>query len=218
VDTIDPAAPVFTLAPPDPSHSATSTFDWTPHLPPADVDHFECSRENGAFVPCGPPPTSFAVATTNSGRHQFAVRAVDAAGNVSGAGTYTWKVEKGSGEDFRITGDAAGPIYPGGPAQPILLVVHNPNDVPIYVTALTVALTTDTPNGCSRANLVLTQANLATAGSTPGAIVVPAGGSVTLPAQGVGAPTIRLVDNGTDQTPACANETFVLSYSGSAHS
>ena len=52
----------------------------------------------------------------------------------------------------------------------------------------------------------------------PNAIVVPANGDVTLPAQGVAAPTIRLVDSGTDQTAACENETFSLTYSGSAHS
>src|SRR5262249_27963290 len=154
---------------------------------------------NGAFVPCGPPPYGYAVSTSNSGQHQLAVRAVDAAGNVSGSTGYTWEGDKGSGPDFTHTGKAAGLVYPGGPGQPIALTLHNPNGVAIYVTALTVSATVDSPKGCRHANLVLTQANLATATSTPGAIVVPANGSVTLPSQGVAAPKIRLVDDGTDQ-------------------
>ncbi len=228
VDTINPPTPVFTLTPPDPNSVSTSNFDWTPHLPNADVDHYECSVENGPFSttvpsvggpaqPCSPPLT-YVVATTNNGQHQFAVRAVDAAGNVSGSISYSWKVAAGSIQDFTIDGNAVGLIYPGGAPQAIAVTLHNPNNIPIYVTALTVTATTDTPHGCSHNDLVLTQADLTTATSSPNAIVIPANGSVTLPAQGVAAPTIRLLDNGTDQTPACANQTFSLTYDGSAHS
>jgi hypothetical protein len=46
---------------------------------------------------------------------------------------------------------------------------------------------------------------------------VPAGGSVTLPMQGVSAPTIRLLNLPVNQD-ACKNARFSLSYSGSAHS
>ena len=114
VDTINPPTPVFTLTPPDPNSTATSNFDWTPHLPAADIDHYECSKENGSFAPCGPPPYSYAVATTNNGQHQFAVRAVDAAGNVGRSISYSWKVAAGSIQDFTIDGNAVGLIYPGG--------------------------------------------------------------------------------------------------------
>jgi hypothetical protein len=218
VDTVAPPAPVFTLTPPDPNTVATSNFDWTPHLPAADVDHYECSKENGSFQLCGPPPYTYAVGTTNNGQHQFAVRAVDAAGNVSGSISYGWKVAAGSIQDFTIDGNATGLLYPGGSAQPIAIALHNPNAIPIYVTALTVSATADTPHGCSHTDLVVQQANLATATQSPSAIVVPANGTVMLPAQGVAAPTIRLQDNGHDQTPACASQTFSLGYSGSAHS
>jgi hypothetical protein len=115
-------------------------------------------------------------------------------------------------QDFSISGNATGLLYPGGPAQPIALKLHNPNDSAISVTELNVAASASTPKGCSSDDLVLTQVDL----SNP--IVVPAGGDVTLPAQGVAAPTIRLADTGADQTAACANETFSLTYSGSAHS
>jgi hypothetical protein len=119
--------------------------------------------------------------------------------------------ETGS-QDFSISGNAAGLLYPGGPAQPIALELHNPNDSAIHVTELAVSAGASTPKGCSSDDLVLTQVDL----SNP--IVVPARGDVTLPAQGVAAPTIRLADTGADQTDACANETFSLTYSGSARS
>ena len=79
-------------------------------------------------------------------------------------------------------------------------------------------MSSNTAKGCRHDELVLRQANLATATTEPNAIVLPAHGDVTLPAQGVAAPTIRLVDSGTDQTAACAGETFSLTYSGSARS
>jgi hypothetical protein len=218
VDTIAPPTPAFTQTPPNPNSTATSNFDWTPHLPAADVDHYECSKENGSFAPCGPPPYAYAVGTTNNGQHQFAVRAVDAAGNVSGSLSYSWKVAAGSIQDFTIDGNATGLLYPGGVARPIAITLHNPNNLPIYVSALTVSATVDTPRGCSHGDLVITQANLATATQSPNAIVIPANGTVTLPAQDVAAPTIRLLDNGHDQTPSCAGQTFSLGYSGSAHS
>ncbi len=228
VDTTPPLAPVFTRVPPDPNNVSTSSFDWTPHLPATDVDHYECSAESGPFgtvVPSvgGPdqsckPLLTYAVRTTDNGQHQFAVHAVDAAGNVSEEITYKWKVAKGSTQNFTITGDADGLLYPGGAPRAVLLTLHNPNDLPIYVTELTVSATMDAPAGCNHNDLVLRQVDLSTATSSPDAIVVPANGDITLPMQGVGAPTIRLLDNGTDEAPACANQTFSLSYDGSAHS
>jgi hypothetical protein len=218
VDSIPPAAPAFTLTPPDPSSSATSSFDWTPHLPAPDVDHFECARENGPWQPCT-PPYSYPVDASNSGTHQFAVRAVDHAAHASGAARYSWKVTAGSGQDFTMDGDAVGLLYPGGPARPIAVTLHNPNDVPIQVTSLTVGVT-DNPGGCLVApiDMAVVQSNASAA--LP--ITIPANGSVTLPdpvhAPGVNGPTIRLLDTGADQTPNCANRTFHLSYTGSAHS
>src|SRR5262249_62154541 len=104
-----PATPVFTLTPPDPSTSATSRFAWIDPTP-ADVDHYECSKENGLFVSCATPLT-YAVQTTNNGTHQFSVRALDAVGNRSGAASYSWKVAKGSPVEFTIAGDVAGLVH-----------------------------------------------------------------------------------------------------------
>ena len=60
-----------------------------------------CSNENGAFQAtvggqlCV-PGVSYAVGTTDNGKHQFGVEAVDLAGNVSGSVSYSWKVAKGA--------------------------------------------------------------------------------------------------------------------------
>ena len=101
VDTTAPAAPRLDQKPPDPSSTATTTFAWSDTSP--DVASYECSRENGAFQSCSSPLT-YAAATTNSGQHQFAVRAIDAAGNVSAITSYGWKVDKGSPQQFTING------------------------------------------------------------------------------------------------------------------
>ena len=210
VDTVAPPAPVLTQTPPDPSTSATSNFDWT--TASADVVGYQCSRENGAYVACGPPPISFAVQTTNNGQHQFAVRAVDAAGNVSEPASYTWKVAKGSGQDFSVTGDATGLLYPGAPFTPIALAITNPNPVPIYVTQLTVTVT-NSPGGCAAASVVVQQSPVA-AGSNE--LLVPAN-AVNWPVPATHRPRIRLAETGANQDH-CRNRTFSLGYSGQAHS
>jgi hypothetical protein len=221
--------PVFDSTPPDPNSVSTSNFTW--HDGEAGVTYL-CSTENGAFSstvpsaggpaqPCS-SPLSYVVATTNNGQHQFAVEAVDALGNVSQAIFYSWKVDKGSIQNFTISGNASGLLYPGGPARPIPVTVNNPNSIPIYVTALSVSAPTNTANGCNHNDLAFVPASgavdLSTATSSPNALVVPANGSVTLPAQGVSAPTIQLNDNHLNQTPACAGQTFTLTYTASAHS
>jgi hypothetical protein len=240
--TIDLTPPTLTLQsePPDPNTVSTSNFTWTASdTGGSGVVSYLCSAENGAFAatvhseggpdqPCG-SPLSYVVGTTNNGQHQFAVRSVDAAGNVSASASYSWKVGKGSIQDFTISGspDDGNPatddlLYPGGPSRAIHIKVHNPNSIPIYVTALTVTAPADTAHGCNHNDLVFSpvggMVDFSTATPTPGAIVVPAGGDVTLPAQGVQAPTIRLSDNGANQTPTCANQTFGLVFTGSAHS
>ena len=71
---------------------------------------FECSIENEPFLACTSPFTfTVIVDTSNNGQHQFAVRAVDPAGNISGAASYKWKVDD---VGFTITGNAGGLLYP----------------------------------------------------------------------------------------------------------
>src|SRR6185312_11014343 len=91
IDKVAPA-PGFGIKPPEPNQNATSHFTWSDGE--AGVTYL-CSIENGSFLstvvsvgetakPCASPLT-YNVDTTNNGVHQFAVEAVDAAGNVSSA-------------------------------------------------------------------------------------------------------------------------------------
>jgi hypothetical protein len=115
---------------------------------------------------------------------------------------------------FSISGDVprSSPLYPGGAARTIPLRVHNPNDAALHVTALTVALDAGAlPRGCRASWFRITQSNA----SSSRTVAVPARGAVTLPASGVSAPTIRMVESGSDQD-ACARATLRLVYAGKA--
>jgi hypothetical protein len=102
-----------------------------------------------------------------------------------------------------------------GVATAIRLTLANPNDVPIYVTALTVSIAADsTPPGCiSASNVQLTQSSASSADP----ITVPARGSVTL-TSGPRAPQIMLVNLPGVNQDVCKNKSFALAYSGSARS
>lgn len=211
VDTVAPPTPVIVQKPSDPSPNATNTFTWTES---ESGTTFECAAESGIFAACSSPYT-YIVDTSNNGQHQFAVRAVDAAGNRSGEATYKFKYDKGqpsSGIPFTISGTVSGLMI--GVWKPISVTLGNPNSVPIYVKGLTVSFTTPSgPAGCaSSANMELQQSNL----STSQFVLVPAGGSVTLPAQGAVAPQIRLKDLPTVNQDSCKGRNFPLNYSGTA--
>jgi hypothetical protein len=220
--TIDRLAPpvAFTTKPADPSSVSTSHFSWT--SPASDVDRFECATENGPFStqvtsqggpakPCVSPLT-YAVATTNNGRHQFGLRAYDHVGNFTQI-THGWKVAAGSIQEFSLSGSAVGLLYPGAPARPIALKLTNPNSVAILVTDAQVAVASSSSSaGCSpAANVAVTQSDV----SATKPVQIAAGASVTLPAQGVAAPQIRMLNLSTNQD-ACKNATFSLAYNGSA--
>jgi len=207
IDTQPPPAPRLTGSPTDPTTATTATFAFTDSE--AGVG-YECELDDD-WAPCTSPRTYSGLDT---GRHGFAVRALDAAGNRSRATTFSWTITRPANRDFSISGNATALLYPGAPARPIALTLTNPNSVAIYVTSVQVAVSASTVAACSPAsNLALTQSNASSA--VP--VRVPAGGSVTLPAQGVTAPTIRMVNLPVNQD-ACKNARFTLSYSGSAHS
>ena len=209
VDTNAPPAPSFTQKPTDPSPSATNTFAW--------VDSesgvtFQCAVEGGAWFACSSPYT-FTVSTANDSQHQFAVRALDAAGNPSESASYTFKVKVAqNGQPFVASGAVSGLVL--GVWKPIAVTITNPNNVQIFVTSLVVTVAANsTPTGCTSANNVQVQQANASA-TLP--VIVPANGSVTLPAQGVLTAQIRLVNLSTVNQDVCKNKTFALSYSGSA--
>jgi hypothetical protein len=203
VDTTPPPVPLITSMPPDPAPTAISTFEFTDAESPVT---FQCSIENGPFQACTSPFTfTVIVDTSNNGQHQFAVRAVDPAGNVSGAASYRWKVEPDVG--FTITGDVGG-LGPGLWLR-IPVRITNPHNFTIYVESLTVSVSS-APGTCPAGGFEL-QPSTASSASP---IVVPANSSsflVPLAQQ----PQIRLRNLASNQD-ACKGQSVSLSYAGTA--
>lgn len=120
----------------------------------------------------------------------------------------------GQSASFAISGSPEGLLYPGAPARRIPLALSNPNPGPIYVTGVLVSAASENPECPVEENLLIAQSNASAL--TP--VLVPAGGSVTLPAQGVTAPSVQLIDLSAVNQNGCKNTTFILRYTGSAHS
>lgn len=157
------------------------------------------------------------------GVHTFRVRALSSNGRFSRPTRYRWTIEgpewandvdQGEERPFSITTSGQGePLYPGDPPESVPLTIHNPNGDPLYVTALTLTVSR-APLGCQAAeNLAIEQSSASE--SSP--LLVPANGSVTLPAQGVSAPTVRMLELPVDQD-GCKGAAFTFSYSGSGRS
>jgi large repetitive protein len=209
IDSIPPPAPALTFKPDDPNGDGIADFDWTESE--AGVT-FKCSIENGPFTAC--PSTSahaahYIVDVSNDGTHQFAVSAFDNAGN-AGTTSYSWKVLHAV--NVVVDGNAVGLLYPGGPARPIALTLHNPNNFPVTISLITVSASdtmSASPAGCGAStNVALVQSNVGN-GLSPQTVTVPANTNLLLPA--ANRPTISLLDTGLDQQK-CKNGTFTLSY------
>jgi hypothetical protein len=114
---------------------------------------------------------------------------------------------------FEISGSVTG-LAPGL-TKVVPLELTNPNDVPIEVTRVTMAVSSESePPGCSSAtNFVLHQA-IGITSEAP--VTVPANASVTVGAAPQ-APRITFLNLATNQD-ACKNASFTLTYTGSAHS
>jgi hypothetical protein len=209
IDSIAPPAPVLGTKPDDPNGDGIANFDWTDAE--AGVT-FRCSVENKPSASCVSPFRTI-LDVSNDGQHQFAVSAVDAAGNVSTT-SYTWKVLHAV--NIVVDGNATGLLYPGGPARPIALTLHNPNNFPLRISSIT-ATVSSSPTGCPAvpvtgpANLDLQQSNVGH-GASPQTVTVPANQSLTLPVGSAGAPTVRLLNTSYNQD-ACKNGSFRFSYS-----
>ncbi|MGH2795608.1 MAG: hypothetical protein ACRDKG_15050 [Actinomycetota bacterium] len=199
VDTVSPPTPVFTQTPPDPSSLAESTFAWTDS---EDAVGFQCSKENGPWVSCASPHT-YTVTITNNQTHQLAVRAVDAAGNVSAAATYSWKL---SDIDFTISGEPTDLLYPGT-WRSIVVSIHNPNSYDIEVTSLTVSVTSSPPGCPASSNVDFVQSPI----SSSHTVSVPRNSTVTLAL--ADRPLIQLKNLPVNQD-VCKLGTFDLMYTG----
>ena len=193
---------MITDKPDDPNGDGLADFTWTTD---AGVAYYRCMIENEGFLPCSSPYLKI-LNISNSGQHQFAVRAYDTAGNFSET-SYTWKVDIAM--RFTIVGNATGLLYPGAPATTIDLVLHNPNNFPISVDELYMEL--ENKSACPPANFVPTQPG--TGGTMSPTVTVPSNGSIHVPfAQ---RPTLRLLNTASNQD-ACKNLTFTLTYAGHA--
>ncbi len=207
INTDGPPTPTITSGPANPTPTTSATLSFTDSG--AGVT-YQCNLDGLGWHPCSSPATYSGLSV---GDHVFQVRAVNNAGDLSNPASYGWTVVPTGGLPFTITGNATGALYPGASAEPIALTLSNPNGVQIYVTSVTVTLVSSSlPAGCSASGYVVDQASIPTAG-----VAVPANGSVSLPAQGATAPSIQMIDTGTNQD-ACQNAQLQLSYAGSAHS
>jgi hypothetical protein len=217
-----PPTPSFTQTPPDPSNTATSTFAWTDSQVGVS---YQCSKEAGSFQPCSSPLT-YNVATTSSGQHQFAVRAVDAAGTISDAATYKWKVPAGTPANFTISGNAPQQLYPGAPASALNLTLTNPNSGNLTVTNLGLSVrSVSAPN--ATASRPCTPSDFGVTGYGGSSFTLPPG-TKTLSQLGIPStqwPSLRMLNradnpagSGTGNQDGCKGATVALSYSGSAQS
>ncbi len=204
--------------------------------------HYERSKLKRTHAKSCKRTTKFTGGPLSLGAHTFRVRAQHRTGGLSRAASYSWTIEAPAtaatpvpssptppptrtdrapsvpspveGHGFSIsTAGSGGELYPGGPPETIPLTLYNPNDEPLYVTSLAVAVS-KSPAGCEAAtNLRLTQSSA----SAEKPLILPANGSVTLPAQGVSAPMLQLLELPSNQD-ACKSVTFRLRYTGNAHS
>jgi hypothetical protein len=197
--------PKITVHPDKLATSTNAKFSFTART---GKPRFQCRLDGRSWSACQ-APVSFDKLT--AGSHSFSVRSVGPRKRHSKTARFRWQVLEP--EDFSITPQLGelGALYPGAPAQALLLTIANPNPVPILVTSLQVRATAD-PAGCPSAeNLIL----FGSSASTAAPIEVPPSSSLSLPAPGASAPSIQLRDLPVSQD-ACQRAQFPLAFSGTA--
>jgi len=92
IDSVPPDTTLDSANPPSPTNSPTRTFNFHGDDPaPSSGIHFECQIDGGAWSTCSSPYTTPNLA---EGSHDFAVRAVDAAGNIDASpATASWVLD-----------------------------------------------------------------------------------------------------------------------------
>jgi len=90
IDTTPPTA-LITAKPLALSNSSTGTFSFSgSDTGGGAIASYSCSIDSGAFGPCTSPST---YSSLGEGSHTFAIKAVDTAGNVGTAVSYSWSVD-----------------------------------------------------------------------------------------------------------------------------
>ena len=188
---------------------------------------FQCRLDGGEWSDCRSP---YRLTSLAPGSHRFAVRVFNREGRVGEPAIADWRqiVPDTPAPPGPATPLAEAPafepqqfsilalrdpenLYPGLAPTPIPVRVTNPNDVPIEVTAISVAVG-EAPAECSAANFELTPAGL----SPQAPLLVPANGSAELPSGELEAPAIRMLDLPFEQD-ACRGAEIPLVFDGEAH-
>jgi hypothetical protein len=169
---------------------------------------FQCRVEDGDWVGCSSPKR---LAGLEPGDHAFAVRALNRRGLPGPAAHYRWAQLEPKAFTIDPVTDSLAQLLPGDPAQQLPLRISNPNPAPIEVTALSVAVTPGPPGCPADPNFAVTAASVSAAAP----LVVPAGGTVTLPNATASAPTLALRELPSDQN-GCQGATVHLVFSGEA--
>lgn len=204
IDTVAPAAPVLADKPDDPTSSTNARFRTT-HA--EDGVTFECRLDGRPFERCGD------ISNFNNlsiDEHCFDARAVDAAGNRGPHAGHCWSIVLKGG--FPISGVVDQPFAPGV-TRPLNLVIGNPYNFAIRVTAVDISVGDATGNAqcVGSTNLKVTQPF-----STP--VTVPANSSWSLQQLGVAPsswPQLTMPNLATNQD-ACKGVTFSLAFTGQA--
>lgn len=200
-----------------------------PSQPAAETStrRFECRVDGETWSDCQSP---YQLTDLAPGSHSFAVRVYNREERAGEAAAADWrqtvpaiapqqpvtppppeKTEELEPQRFSIVA-LRNPedLYPGLAPTVIPVRVTNPNEVPIQITAITAAIE-ETPVDCGAENFELTPAGLSAAAP----LVVPADGSAELPADGLEAPTIRMLNLPIEQD-ACRGSEIPLVFSGEA--
>lgn len=169
---------------------------------------FECSLDGRTWSRCAKRTTYRGL---GFGEHTFSVRMVR--GRRHGrSSSYRWFLLEPKPFSIEPRVAELGDLFPGSGPVSLPVTIVNPNPVPIFVTALGVAVNADLPGCESAANFEA----LPSSASAAAPVVVPAGGSVELPSAAASAPALGLRELPFNQD-ACQGAHVPLLFSGEAH-
>ena len=217
----------FHVQPRKPPPAAPTPPVAEPGGPPIETSsrHFQCRVDGETWSDCQSP---YQLTDLSLGSHHFAVRVFNREERAGEPVAVDWRQtvpalapqhvaalpaqdEEVEPKQFTIAAlHNPEDLYPGLAPTPIPLEVTNPNDVAIEVTAISAAVG-EAPAQCSAENFALTPAGL----SPEAPLVVPANSTAELPADGLEAPAIRMLNLPIEQD-ACRGAEIPLVFSGEA--
>lgn len=112
---------------------------------------------------------------------------------------------------FKVSGDPAGLLYPGGLPQPIPLTLKNRMSKTIYITRISAGIRDTGAAECDPSWFRTSALDV-----PRGGIAIPPHRSVSLARAGLDEPTVQMRESGTNQD-ACRDTSLSLTYSGTTH-